>query len=101
MVVKYDLVHMSKYPGLADSNVPNLHLINATQSLACQSHVKEQFTVGHFYESFSNEGIQYFNNLFAQNCVHQHVHIMDVIRHFSKVGRNYFMMNKLTEKKFF
>ncbi|EDL25962.1 mCG1034694 [Mus musculus] len=51
-------VHMPKHPELADKNVPNLHLMKATQSLKSQGYVKEQFAWRHFYWYLKNESIQ-------------------------------------------
>ena len=42
MMAKKD-VHMPKHLELADKNVPNLHVMEAMQSLKSRGYVKEQF----------------------------------------------------------
>nr|XP_045015550.1 40S ribosomal protein S10-like [Jaculus jaculus] len=55
-------VHMPKHPGLADKNVPNLHIMKAMQPLKSQRYVREEFAWRHFYWHLTNEGIQYLRD---------------------------------------
>jgi len=46
----------------AETEVPNLHVVKAMQSLKSRGYVKEQFAWRHYYWYLTNEGIQYLRD---------------------------------------